>query len=156
MRCGSIERGDLTPAQMVGGLHGEIGQTQFLPSSYVAFAVDFDGNGRADLIRSTADVLASTANYLQGQGLEEGRRLDAGIGEFRRHQGVEQVGRLFAHRGGVRATAEGRLSRERRACIVLGRAKRKPRIQHAHLWGIGPRYARPQDDTRRVSALRSL
>lgn len=67
-----IERGDLTPAQMVGGLHGEIGQTQFLPSSYAAFAVDFDGNGRADLIRSTDDVLASTANYMRGKGWRTG------------------------------------------------------------------------------------
>ncbi len=67
-----IERGDLTPAQMVGGLHGEIGQTQFLPSSYAAFAVDFDGNGHADLIHSTSDVLASTANYLRGHGWKTG------------------------------------------------------------------------------------
>jgi lytic murein transglycosylase len=67
-----IDRGDLTPAQMVGGLHGELGQTQFLPSSYAAFAVDFDGNGHADLIRSTADVLASTANYLRGYGWQKG------------------------------------------------------------------------------------
>ena len=77
-----IERGDLTPAQMVGGLHGEIGQTQFLPSSYVAFAVDFDGNGRADLIRSTADVLASTANYLRGKGWKKGGDWMPGSGNF--------------------------------------------------------------------------
>ncbi|HEX9904025.1 MAG TPA: lytic murein transglycosylase [Propylenella sp.] len=63
-----IERGDLSAKQMIGGLHGEIGQTQFLPSSYVAFAVDFDGNGRRDLIGSATDVLASTANYLKGHG----------------------------------------------------------------------------------------
>jgi lytic murein transglycosylase len=67
-----IERGDLTAAQMIGGLHGELGQTQFLPSSYVAFAVDFDGDGRADLISSPADVLASTANYLRGHGWKKG------------------------------------------------------------------------------------
>lgn len=67
-----VERGDLTPQQMVGGLHGELGQTQFLPSSYYAFAVDFDGNGRRDLIRSTGDVLASTANYLKGYGWRSG------------------------------------------------------------------------------------
>ena len=67
-----IDRGDLTPSEMVGGLHGEIGQTQFLPSSYAAFAVDFDGDGHADLIRSTADVLASTANYLNGYGWKKG------------------------------------------------------------------------------------
>jgi lytic murein transglycosylase len=68
-----IERGDLSPSEMIGGLHGEIGQTQFLPSSYAAFAVDFDGDRRADLIRSTADVLASTANYLKGHGWKKGK-----------------------------------------------------------------------------------
>jgi lytic murein transglycosylase len=77
-----IERGDLTPAQMVGGLHGELGQTQFLPSSYVAFAVDFDGDGRADLIRSTADVLASTANYLRGYGWRSGQPWGEGTANF--------------------------------------------------------------------------
>jgi lytic murein transglycosylase len=57
-----IDRGDLSPAEMRGAWAGEIGQTQFLPSKYVQFAVDFDGNGRRDLIRSVPDVLASTAN----------------------------------------------------------------------------------------------
>ena len=77
-----IERGDLSAAQMIGGLHGEIGQTQFLPSSYVAFAVDFDGNGRADLIRSTADVLASTANYMRGKGWKKGAPWTPGSANF--------------------------------------------------------------------------
>jgi len=77
-----IERGDLTAAQMIGGLHGELGQTQFLPSSYVAFAVDFDGNGRRDLIGSTADVLASTANYLRGHGWQTGQSWMEGSGNF--------------------------------------------------------------------------
>jgi lytic murein transglycosylase len=67
-----VERGDLTPAQMVGAGHGELGQTQFLPSSYYRFAVDFDGNGRRDLLRSVPDVLASTANFLRGHGWQRG------------------------------------------------------------------------------------
>ena len=77
-----IERGDLSPAQMRGGLHGELGQTQFLPSSYVAFAVDYDGNGRADLLGSSADVLASTANYLRGYGWQPGQPWHEGTGNF--------------------------------------------------------------------------
>jgi lytic murein transglycosylase len=77
-----IERGDLTAGQMIGGLHGELGQTQFLPSSYVAFAVDFDGDGRRDLIRSTADVLGSTANYLRGYGWQSGQPWMEGTGNF--------------------------------------------------------------------------
>jgi lytic murein transglycosylase len=63
-----IDRGDLTPAEMRGAWAGELGQTQFLPSSYYKYAVDFDGNGKRDLIRSVPDVLASTANYLKGYG----------------------------------------------------------------------------------------
>lgn len=67
-----IDRGDYTAEQLRGAWAGEIGQTQFLPSSFVKFAVDFDGNGRRDLIRSVPDVLASTANYLRGYGWQRG------------------------------------------------------------------------------------
>src|SRR3981189_1909442 len=63
-----VERGDLSPSEMRGAWAGEIGQTQFMPSSWIKFAVDFDGNGRRDLLRSAPDVLASTANYLPGYG----------------------------------------------------------------------------------------
>jgi len=66
------QHGDLTLDEMRGAWAGEIGQTQFLASSYVRFAVDFDGDGRADLVRSAPDVLASTANYLRGYGWRAG------------------------------------------------------------------------------------
>lgn len=67
-----VQRGDMSPAQMRGDWAGEIGQTQFMPSSYLKYAVDFDGDGRRDLIRSTADALASTANFLKGNGWRPG------------------------------------------------------------------------------------
>jgi lytic murein transglycosylase len=67
-----IQRGDLQPSQMRGAWAGELGQTQFLPTSYLKFAVDYDGNGRRDLINSSADALASTANYLKGYGWQRG------------------------------------------------------------------------------------
>lgn len=63
-----LERGDLTEAEMVGAWAGELGQLQFLPSSYERFGVDFDGDGRIDMVQSRADALASTANYLEGHG----------------------------------------------------------------------------------------
>jgi lytic murein transglycosylase len=63
-----IERGDLTSSEMIGAWAGEIGQTQLLPSSYLSFAVDFDGYGRRDLIHSPLNALASTANYLKNYG----------------------------------------------------------------------------------------
>jgi lytic murein transglycosylase len=77
-----IDRGDLSPAEMRGAWAGELGQTQFLPSSYVKFAVDFDGNGRRDLIRSVPDVLASTANYLKGYGWQRGQPYTEGSHNF--------------------------------------------------------------------------
>jgi lytic murein transglycosylase len=67
-----IDKGDLTSEQMRGAWAGELGQTQFLPTSYVKYGIDFDGNGRRDLIRSVPDVLASTANYLKGYGWKPG------------------------------------------------------------------------------------
>jgi lytic murein transglycosylase len=67
-----VQRGDMSPTQMRGDWAGEIGQTQFMPSSYLKYAVDFDGDGRRDLIRSTPDALASTANFLRGNGWRPG------------------------------------------------------------------------------------
>jgi lytic murein transglycosylase len=63
-----LERGDLSADEMVGAWAGELGQTQFLPSSYERFGVDFDADGRVDLVDSTEDALASTASYLAGNG----------------------------------------------------------------------------------------
>jgi lytic murein transglycosylase len=77
-----IDRGDMSAAEMRGAWAGELGQTQFLPSSYLKFAVDFDGNGRRDLIRSVPDVLASTANYLKGYGWQRGQPWTEGTHNF--------------------------------------------------------------------------
>src|SRR3954454_19801006 len=57
-----LQRGDLSLSELNGAYAGELGQTQFLPSNYIKFGVDYDGNGHVDLIHSPADVLASTAN----------------------------------------------------------------------------------------------
>ena len=66
------QKGYISAGQMRGAGFGELGQTQFLPSKYLQFAVDFDGDGRRDLIHSRADVLASTANFLRGHGWSAG------------------------------------------------------------------------------------
>ncbi len=77
-----VDRGDMAPTDMRGAWAGEIGQTQFLPSSYLKYAVDFDGNGRRDLIHSVPDVLASTANYLKGYGWQRGQPWGEGTANF--------------------------------------------------------------------------
>ncbi len=67
-----IERGDLRPEEMIGSWAGELGQTQMMPSEYYQYAVDYDGDGKRNLLRSAPDVLASTANYLVGLGWKRG------------------------------------------------------------------------------------
>jgi lytic murein transglycosylase len=68
-----IERGDLVPEEMIGSWAGELGQTQMMPSEYYQYAVDYDGDGRRNLVRSVPDVLGSTANYLVGLGWKRGQ-----------------------------------------------------------------------------------
>ncbi|AXS39631.1 lytic murein transglycosylase [Breoghania sp. L-A4] len=77
-----VQRGDMAPANMKGAWAGELGQTQFLASSYVKYAVDYDGNGRRDLIRSVPDVLASTANYLKQYGWRRGQSWEPGSANY--------------------------------------------------------------------------
>jgi membrane-bound lytic murein transglycosylase B len=67
---------------MLGDWAGDFGQTQFLPSSYYKYAVDFDGDGRRDLVHSVPDVLASAANYLKGYGWQRGQRWNEGDPNF--------------------------------------------------------------------------
>ncbi|KRR29839.1 lytic murein transglycosylase [Bradyrhizobium retamae] len=59
-----IERGDLTASEMIGAWAGELGQTQFLATHYFNYAVDYDGDGHRNLLRSPSDVIGSTANYI--------------------------------------------------------------------------------------------
>jgi lytic murein transglycosylase len=77
-----VQRGDMTPEQLRGGWAGEIGQTQFLPSGYVKYAVDFDGDGRRDLVNSVPDILASTANFLKGHGWQAGQSWEPGTANY--------------------------------------------------------------------------
>jgi lytic murein transglycosylase len=67
-----IERGDLTAPEMIGSWAGELGQTQMMPSEYIKNAVDYDGDGKRNLLKSTADVIGSTGNYLVSLGWKRG------------------------------------------------------------------------------------
>ncbi|MFL5238363.1 MAG: lytic murein transglycosylase [Rhizomicrobium sp.] len=77
-----VQRGDLRLNDMIGAYAGEIGQTQFLPSSYIKYGVDFDGNGHVDLRHSVPDVLASTANLLHVSGFKIGAPYGEGTANF--------------------------------------------------------------------------
>jgi lytic murein transglycosylase len=77
-----VQHGDLPLSDLKGAYAGEIGQTQFLPSSYVKYGVDFDGNGHVDLRHSVPDVLASTANLLKTNGWQAGQPYGEGTPNF--------------------------------------------------------------------------
>lgn len=69
-----VERGDAVPGEMLGSWAGAMGQTQFMPSVYLEHAIDADGDGRANLWRSTPDALSSAARFLVSLGWESGFR----------------------------------------------------------------------------------
>ncbi len=63
-----VQAGDIDPASLVGSWAGAFGHTQFMPSTFLRLAVDFDGDGRRDIVGSVPDVIGSTANYLSRAG----------------------------------------------------------------------------------------
>jgi lytic murein transglycosylase len=67
-----IERGDLRAEEMIGSWAGELGQTQMMPSEYMAHAIDYDDDGRRNLIRSVPDVIGSSGKYLVHLGWKRG------------------------------------------------------------------------------------
>jgi membrane-bound lytic murein transglycosylase B len=67
-----VQRGDVSVKGMVGSWAGAMGQTQFIPTTYNAFAVDFEGDGHRNIWTSAPDALASTANYLKKSGWRPG------------------------------------------------------------------------------------
>jgi lytic murein transglycosylase len=91
-----IQRGDLRASEMIGAWAGELGGLQFTPSDYYKYAVDFDGDGRRDLIHSVPDLLASGANFLAGLGWKRG---EPWLQEVRAGTGVpwDQAGLAIKH-----------------------------------------------------------
>ena len=81
-----IQSGTLAP-NAIGAAHGEIGQTQFLPVNVLKYGADGDGNGKIDMVRSKADALASTANFLRGHGWQPGAGYQPGQANFGALQG---------------------------------------------------------------------
>lgn len=68
-----IDRGDLEPEEMIGSWAGELGQTQFLPTRYFEFAIDYDGDKHPNLFKSDPDIIGSTANYMKYLGWKAGQ-----------------------------------------------------------------------------------
>ncbi len=63
-----LNHGDLKPEQLVGSWAGAFGPTQFMPTAFKRYAVDFDGDGKRDVVDDVGDLIASTANNLKKDG----------------------------------------------------------------------------------------
>jgi lytic murein transglycosylase len=126
-----LQSGDIDRSRMIGSWAGAMGQTQFLPSNYLAYAVDADGDGRRDLWGSAADVLASTANFLARVGWRSGEpwggevRLPAGFDVGRADPQTRQSSTQWAAEG-VRAANGGRLPELAEAGILQPAGARGP------------------------------
>lgn len=100
-----IQNGDIDRTHMIGSWAGAMGQTQFLPSVFQAYAVDGDGDGRRDIWGSMADVLPSTANFLMQSGWQAGQRwgtevrLPPGFDHGRAQPGMRQPSAQWAAEG---------------------------------------------------------
>ena len=68
-----LQNGDIAPDKLNGSWAGAFGQTQFMPGTFLTTAVDFDGDGRRDLVDNVPDALASTANFLHRAGYRKGQ-----------------------------------------------------------------------------------
>jgi lytic murein transglycosylase len=104
-----LQEGAIAPREMVGSWAGAMGQTQFMPSSFLAYAVDFDGGGRRDIWTNSADAIGSIANYLAKRGWKKGLpwgfevRLPAGFKLAREDSSSHAPFAAFASRGVSRA-----------------------------------------------------
>lgn len=104
-----LERGEIPVEQLTGSWAGAFGQTQFIPSTYQRIAVDFDGDGRRDIVGSVVDAIGSTANYLARAGWKAGQpwgyevRLPRGFSESRVGRNNERSLQEWANMGITRA-----------------------------------------------------
>ena len=100
-----LQSHDIDRDQMIGSWAGAMGQTQFLPSTFLTYAIDADGDGRRDIWGSVADVMASTANFLASSGWQAGQpwglevRLPSGFDYARADDSVRQPASVWADEG---------------------------------------------------------
>ncbi|WP_027014619.1 lytic murein transglycosylase [Comamonas composti] len=127
-----LDSGDIDPAHMLGSWAGAMGHTQFLPSVFLAYAVDADGDGRRDIWGSMADVAASTAHYLQRSGWKSNEpwaqevRLPRDF-DYARSEGLRQHSRQWAELG-VSAASGQPLADMEQANIFLPAGARGPAL----------------------------
>ncbi len=127
-----IDAGHVQPDRMIGSWAGAMGQTQFMPSSFRAHAVDYDGDGRIDIWTSRPDALASAANYLKRSGWKgdetwgRATRLPEGFDARLIGTGVVKSLAEWSALGLTRADGSPLPSRPLKASVVLAEGNKGP------------------------------
>ena len=101
-----LDKGYIELDQMKGSWAGAMGQTQFMPSSYLAHAQDFDGDGRRDIWTTLPDVFASIANYMKAYGWEDGQAWGREVKMPARRRAPSSRRRSASRQSGCRASRE--------------------------------------------------
>lgn len=141
-----LQRGDISPERMKGSWAGAMGHTQFIPTSFEAYAVDFTGDGRRDIWADDAqDALASAANYLAKHGWRYGEpayavvRLPRGIDHFELNASNRRPASYWAARG-VTLADGGAVPDHGAAAVILPAGARGPAIMTFHNFGVIRKY----------------
>ena len=141
-----LQRGDISPERMKGSWAGAMGHTQFIPTSFESYAVDFTGDGRRDIWADDAqDALASAANYLARHGWKRGQpayaivRLPQGIDYFELNAANKRPASYWAARG-VTLPNGAPIPNYGEAAIVLPAGARGPAIMTFHNFGVIRKY----------------
>lgn len=127
-----LHEGELAAEGLTGSWAGAFGHTQFMPSTYARIAVDFDGDGRRDLVHSIPDALASTANYLKKSGWRRGQPWGFEVklpADFDPHQAGRTQRHSFAHwraRGVTRIDGRELAGDDTIAAVILPAGKNGP------------------------------
>jgi membrane-bound lytic murein transglycosylase B len=124
-----LQRGDVTLAGMTGSWAGAMGQTQFIPTTFEAYAVDFDGDGRRNIWTSNADALASTANYLRASGWQSGATWGYEVvvpTSYDIKKGGEHALGWWAERGVVRVSGKDYPRKTDKATLYLPNGRNGP------------------------------
>ena len=143
-----LQHRDIEPGGMLGSWAGAMGQTQFIPTTYNQYAVDFDGNGRRDIWNSSADALASAAHYLQQSGWHSGQPWGQEVllpADFDYAQADPAVKKTVAEWQALGVTAAGGKSlannlADQRAALLLPAGHRGPAFLLLHNFSTIMRY----------------
>ncbi len=146
-----VQRGDIAVNNMSGSWAGAMGQTQFIPTTYNAFAVDFDGDGHRNIWTSAPDALASTANYLRKSGWRSGhtwgyevvlpggfdvrKKGDRALGDWQKI-GVKRPGGQAFPRPGDRASLYQPAGKKGPAFLLLANFKVIKRYNNANAYAL--------------------